>query len=95
MSTTWFVIIPALGPPSAIEVFRTAYLAQGIRGPDAPDEDEALGQPVEGKNSRFLIGSSRINPTHAAALTTGHVPWIEKFTEFPPPSAWEPQERPE
>ena len=89
--TIWFVIDSSLGPPSAVDVFRTAYLATNIRSADNPNEAEGLGEPVEGLSGRFLTGSFRITTTQANDLTAGHVPWIKMFTEFPPASEWQPK----
>lgn len=88
--TIWFVIDTTTGPPNLVEVFRTAYLETDIRGLDNPDDPERLVM-IEGRDGKFMSGSSRITTAQADSLVVEHTPSVEVFTEFPPLSKWQPK----
>ena len=86
-ATVWFVI------PAIREVaFRSAYLAENIRGVDNQNQAEEIGQMIVGKAGNLMTGTIRMSEPARQALLRRHLIWLEIHTEFPPLSSWESQE---
>ncbi len=84
--TVWFVI-----PVDRETEFRTLYANNRVRGRDNPNEDERIGHMMPDRTGTWLMtGTSRMSEDIRRALQGRRPAWLEIFTEFPPPSAWEP-----
>ena len=86
--TIWIVVHSAAAPPAWENTLRAAYAGKGVIGRDNPGDPERMVM-VEGRDGKFMSGSSRITPTQAGLVAAGHMPWVEMFTEFPPPDKWQ------
>lgn len=84
MSTIWFVISVANAA-----AFKAVYLGADVRGVDAPNEAEAVGEMLLSRDgTKLMIGSSRITGAAADALVAANPPWLDKRTSFPDDIEW-------
>ena len=82
--TVWFVI------PAARETqFRTFYSSERVRGRDNLDKDERVGQMIVGAAGNLMTGTTRLSSTAQQRLDGRKPVWLEIYTTFPPPGAWE------
>lgn len=72
-------------PPKRLTAIKAAYLAQHVRGPDMPDEDEKVQETpmIDATGTRMLIGSFRLDATKAENMRIGNAPWLVIHTVFP------------
>jgi hypothetical protein len=80
-------------PPNRLTAIRSAYLAQQIRGADGITDEKIQDNPIlDGTGTRMIVGSTRIQQSHADNLLIGNAPWLIIHNEWPADWVWPEKE---